>query len=203
MHAARRPSLVTALFVGLTLSCATSAESAAPSKTLPPYDEVKALVEQYFAKATGYEQGDIVSRKQVKEVLDQLEQVGWTIAKRNALEQQTLADDSFLITQLRSPAGKKFMRKVSALPLAYDRLDRLAQLPQGRSTVERLVRGPDGYKLLEYMIQEPGGKSLSKMLSKDGHGNFSKPTGKVYSVDSLLKELRTLHAEASSAARRR
>jgi hypothetical protein len=75
----------------------------------------------------------------------------------------------------------------------------MAEMPQGHSTIERLIKGPDGHKMLDYMTHAKGGRELAKMLSKDGAGNFEQPTGKIYTVDELIKELRTRHTEAHAA----
>lgn len=167
---------------------ASFALAAAPSTPIAGRD-VKSIVTDYFSTVKGHTAGDLITRKQVREVLDRVEKEQGKLPERAKLEQRTLVEDSFLAEQFHSTSGKKFMRQISSMPLGYDQIDRMAQLPQGRSTVERLVRGPDGYKLLEYMTQAKGGKDLAKMLSKDGGGNFSKPTGKIYTAEQLVKEL--------------
>lgn len=180
------PHLLDALLVSVLIAASTFA--AAPTAQTSGGD-TKAIVAEYFAGVKGYAPGDLITRRQVREVLDLVERRNGKLNDRAQIEKKALADDSFLATQLHSASGKKFMRQVASMPLGFDQLDRLAQLPQGHSTVERLVRGPDGYKLLEYMTKSPGGKDMAKMLSKDGAGNFNKPTGKIYTAEQLLKQL--------------
>lgn len=173
-------------------ACAASVEAA----DLPKFAEVEATVQDVLKQEKDYQPGDLLTRKQVKTMLDRIERLGWKLADRGALEKKVLDDGSYLVEKLRASSGKKFMRQVAELSLAYDRLDRLAQLPQGRSTVERLVRGPDGYKLFDYMAKEKGGRELAKMLSKDGRGDFNQSTGKLYTEEQLLRELQKLHTAA-------
>lgn len=176
--------------IAFLLSVATTADASAAAPSAPRTGgDVKMIVTEYFAGVKGYAPGDLITRNQVRDVLDRVEKHHGKLADRAKFERRTLADDSFLAGQLRTANGKKFMRQIAAMPLGFDQLDRLAQLPQGHSTVERLVRGPDGYKLLDYMSKAPGGKDMAKMLSKDGAGDFNKPTGKIYTAEQLVKEL--------------
>jgi hypothetical protein len=168
---------------------------------LPEFAEVEAAVSNGLAREKDLGPSDVVSRSQVRKLLDAVERLGWTLDDRREIESRVLDDGAFLIAKFRTPGGKKFMRKIASLPLAYDRIDRLAQLPQGRSTVERLIKGPDGHKLLQYMAEEQGGRELAKMLSQDGRGNFNKPTGKLYTAEQLLAELKSLHVQAVSGRR--
>jgi hypothetical protein len=183
------------------IGCDWTMRSALAADPLPKFTEVEAAVRDGLSREKGYAPNDLLSRKQVKTVLDAVEGLGWELADRGAVERRTLDDGAFLVEKLRTSDGLKFMRKVASLPMIYDRLDRMAQLPQGRSTIERLINGPDGHKLLEYMTNEKGGRELAKMLSKDGRGDFNKPTGKLYTAEHLLVELKKLHSEALSVGK--
>jgi hypothetical protein len=173
---------------------------AGTAERLPDFQRVDATLETYFNQQKGYIPGDLITRKQVAEVLDEIQTLGWKLPDRAKFEKRAVDDGSFLAGQLKSPSGKKFMRQIASMPLAYDRLDRLAELPQGRSTVERLVRGPDGYKLLEYMTGAKGGHELTRMLSKDGGGDFDRATGKIYTAEQLRTALKDRHAKATADA---
>jgi len=178
--------------------------ASAPTSPVPPrpsFAEVEATVADYLATAKSQTAEDLLTTSHAIAILDAIEKLGWKLSDRGAIERRTVPDDAFLSKQLRTTAGRKFMGKISALPLGYDQLDQLSQMPQGRSTVERLVRGPDGHKLLEYMTEEKGGRELAKMLSKDSKQNLTQPTGKIYTAEQLLRELKTLYdAPASSVA---
>lgn len=171
------------------------------AKDLPKLSEVEATVVATLHADRRYETGDILTRKQVTAVVDALEQIGWKLDDRKKLEKLALENGSFLVEKLSTAGGKKFLRQIEQMPLAIDRLDRLSQMRQGHSTVERLIKGPDGYKLFDYMTNAKGGDELTKMLSKDGHGDFNKATGKIYTEEQLLYELEKLHKAAEAALR--
>jgi hypothetical protein len=176
--------------------------AAATADDLPNFKEVTAVVENTLHADRKYQPGDLLTRKDGAAVVNALAAIGWKLDDRKAFEKRFLDDGSFLVEKLGTAEGKKFLRQVAKMPLAVDRLDRLSQLPQGRSTVERLIKGPDGYKLLDYMTNAKGGKDLATMLSKDGKGDFNKPTGKIYMEDQLLPELEKLHIAAQDALRK-
>jgi hypothetical protein len=184
----RIAALIVFVFLGRTVS--------AVGADLPKFGEVEATVRDVLSEEKDYRPGDLLTRKQVKAMLDRIERLGWKLTDRSALEKKVLDDGSYLVGKLSTSSGKKFMRQIAEMSLAYDRLDRLSQLPQGRHTVERLIRGPDGYKLFDYMANNKGGRELAKMLSKDGKGDFNQPTGKLYTDEQFLRELKTLYAAA-------
>jgi len=176
--------------------------STAVAKELPGFDEVTAAAEKALHADPRYESGDLITRKQVVAVVNELERLGWKLEDRRKFEKLALEDGSFLVKQLTSTNGKKFLRQISSMPLAIDRLDRMSQMKLGHSTVERLVRGPDGYKLFDYMTNAKGGHELAKMLTNEGNGNFDKPTGKLYTEAYLMRELKEMYAEALEAMRK-
>ena len=49
-----------------------------------------------------------------------------------------LADNSFLVGELATPNGKKFMRKIAKSPGTYSRLDRLSQTLQRPAVVSQI-----------------------------------------------------------------
>lgn len=180
----------------LLVAAAFVSGAAVNAADLPKFTDVEATMHDVLSQAKDYRPGDLLSRKQVQTMLDRFERIGWKLADRGALEKKVLDDGSFLVVKLGTTAGKKFMRQVAELKLAYDRLDRMSQLPQGRNTVERLIRGPDGYKLFDYMANDKGGRELAKMLSNNGKGDFNQPTGNLYTEEQLRRELEKLYAAA-------
>jgi hypothetical protein len=178
-----------ALLGAATFSATTEVRAAAPTKN-EKLEAIRLAVGGSFARESGYQPGDFITRKQVERALDQVEKRAPGALKRedrDRLVKSTIDDRSFLAEQLRSPQSKPFMRKVAALPGGFDLLDRMGQMSQGRSTVSRLAAGPDGYKLLEYMLKSKGGSELERMLAKDpGNAEFGKPTGKIYTAEQLI-----------------
>jgi hypothetical protein len=107
-----------------------------------------------------------------------------------------LPDDAFLVVQLRTKAGIRFMRKIASLPGGYDKLDRLSTISRGKQIVADLVRGKDGHELIEYLATSEGGANLARMLAdaKDGT-DLNKPTGRLYTVEELVKVVSKVYAE--------
>jgi hypothetical protein len=159
--------------------------------TLPEFATVARAFTDYFAQLPDYQPGDIISRSQAEAVLRRVEQLGFPLRNQKTLLAAVLADDEFLVVQLRTPAGRKFMRRISALPDVYDRMDRMARLPQGRQTIVDLIRGPGGEDLLKYLTTTPGGRQLGQQLSRVPQGaNFQQPTGRIYTAAMLLERLK-------------
>ena len=186
------------LLLGLTaVLCAGFCEAATKGKRMPKFAKIEEAVLRHFQGLPDYQPGGVISQSEVTPIFGQLKRMGWLVADREAIVKQVLADNSFLIRQLRSPAGKKLDRQIARYEHAYDRLDHLARLPLGRQTVHDLIRAADGYKLIQYMTTTSGGSELGKMLSKDPHGaHFNRPTGRIYTVKMLLDRLKQSYGAA-------
>ena len=171
-----------------TILIAYAGVTAAAEK--PRINQLDQAVRQYFAQLPDYQPGDLIDRNQAAKLMKDLRARGWKLCATEALLQKIPTPDEFLVQQLRTAAGKKFMRNISKMPLGYDRLDRLAQLPQGQQTIRDLIRGPGGYKLIDYMTGASGGKQLGKMLSNSPQGrDFNGPTGKIYTATAFTQWL--------------
>ncbi|MES1213733.1 MAG: hypothetical protein ABUL64_04025 [Singulisphaera sp.] len=173
----------------LTVTCPLC--QAAPRKILPSFDQIEATVEGYFSQEAHQEPGEIISRSQVRAVLDLLQRKGWKVPDQQALLDRILDDSDLLVRELRTKDGRKFARQVAHFPQGYDRLDRLIRMPTGKSILWRSVHTPDGYKLFEYLTTAPGGEEMTKMLMNSSAGrDFNKPTGRAYTTDGLIQLLR-------------
>jgi len=188
--------------VGLAvLGSALGGNAATKDKSLPSFTKVKEVVDRHFKSLPSYRPGDLIARSDVKPVFEQLQVLGWRVADREAILKGVLDDEAFLVRQLRTKAGRKFMEQIKKYPDSYDRLDRLTRLPQGRQTVQALIRGPDGYKMIEYMTTTPGGSELGRMLSQAPKGRqFNEPTGRIYTEAQLLKQLGKSYPEQFSGS---
>ncbi len=187
-----RLHLVELILCGLVVACSGELASAADGQKEPTsFIEIKRAVLRHFEKTPDYRPGDIISRSDVESLFGRLERLGWTPADRKEILAAVPADNNFLVKQLRTSAGRRFMRKIAKYPDAFDRLDRLSRLPYGKNTIKALVRGPDGYKMIEYMTTTKGGRQMGKMLSNTPKGTgFNKPTGRIYTVKQLLARLK-------------
>jgi hypothetical protein len=187
-------------FFAIALLAAPSAADVRPSL---PFSDVEVVVERYFRILPGYRPGDLITREDVKPLLGQLERMGLPRTESQRMLDDLPANDEFLPEQFSTPAGRNFMRQIAKYIGAYDRLDRLSRLPRGQQTIRDLIRGPDGYKMLQYMTTAPGGRVLGEQLSDaPGAGDFNAPTGRIYTVDTLLKRLERVFRQARNALKR-
>ncbi|MCE9553194.1 MAG: hypothetical protein K8T91_07420 [Planctomycetes bacterium] len=173
---------------------------AKPGSNKVPWAKIDATVNGYFSALPGHQASDMISRKQVEPVLTKLAVMGWKVPDQEKLLAKVPADSSWLVTNLRTPNGKKFMRKIAGYPQGYDRTDRLTALSDGRRIVSALIQGPGGEEMIAFLTTSRTGKNTSKELTLvPGGADFNKPTGKLYTVDALLAELSVLYAGGVSA----
>src|SRR4051794_30860564 len=87
---------------------------AAPRPKAPDDRAVTKLVDEYFASLPGYEKGDLITRSQIEKVIAKLVSRGVKISDSASIVKLGLADDSFLVRELSTPDGKRFMRKIAS-----------------------------------------------------------------------------------------
>jgi hypothetical protein len=165
-----------------------------PSGKAVPFATIEQAVRRQFASQAERQTGDVIVRSEAEAALRQVEKAGWKVPHSDEILRKVHDDGDFLVENLRTPAGRKFMRQISGYRLGYDRLDRLSDLPNGRRMVQDLIRGPDGYKMIEYMTREPGGKEMGRMLNQAVNGaGFNRPTNRIYTVDALVAEFKRVY----------
>jgi hypothetical protein len=189
---------VLAIVVSTGVRQAQGSDSPAPAKEIPEFGRVEKTVTKYLSsRGSDYNPRDLMTRNDGVACFNRIAALGWKVSDRDEILSHMLPQDDFLVETLRSPGGNVLMRKISAIPEGYDRLDRLSRLPRGTRFVRDLAKGPDGYKLIEYMSKSPGGNEMGKMLSEIPQGaDFNKPTGRIYSAQQLLAALRQSHSRA-------
>jgi hypothetical protein len=179
------------------LSSGQRSDGAEKPSPLPPFSQVKKAVERHFAGQPDYRAGDIISKSEVVSLLAELRRIGFVVPDQKEILEKVPGDNDFLVTNLRTPAGRKFMGCTAPYAGGYDRLDRLARLPHGEQTIRDLIRGPGGDELVKYMTQTPGGKALGRQLSNaPGGDGFNEATGRIYTVQALLGCLQRSYAMA-------
>ncbi|HWA98275.1 MAG TPA: hypothetical protein VG713_07275 [Pirellulales bacterium] len=171
---------------------AMKAKRAAPSLSLAEAQaRAEKLVNSQFAKLNGYQPGDMISLGQVEPMFGEFEKLGWSRQQLGEIRERLLPDNAVVLQQLRTPDGLVLMRQSAGINGAYDRLDRMGRMSDGPIMLRRLMTGPDGYRLLDYMVNAPGGTQMGIMLSRDpGAGSFNQPTGRIYTTEQLLAELK-------------
>jgi hypothetical protein len=160
----------------------------------PSFAAITAAVHKSLTRDADYRSGDLLSASQIRTALGEAKQLGWQPPDDTKLLGRVASDDEFMVTALKSDRGTPFMRQVSKMHNGYDRVDRLIRMPQGRQTVERLIQGPDGYKLIEYMTSSRGGREMGSMLGRARDQDFNGSTGRIYTEQQLLDELKKIYA---------
>lgn len=163
----------------------------------PPFDQVVITVQKHLKSIKGYKKNDLISRDQIQSVFPKLKKLGWKVADSKNILKRILPSNHFLVRQLRSSQGKRFMRKMNTKTQSFSYLHRLSRMPHGQKRVHELIRGPDGYKLLLYFSDSKYGRKTGEMISRGKNGkNFNKPTGVIYTGKQFLAALRKSYTHA-------
>jgi hypothetical protein len=169
---------------------------AAPRPPAADDRAVAKVVEEFFASQPGYQKGDLITRSQVEKVVAKLLSNGVKISDPASVAKRVLADESFLVRELSTPNGKRFMRKIAARSGEYGRLDRLSTIPRGQTLIRDLVRQKDGDKMIEYLTTTQGGKNMGGMMAQvPGGVNLNTPTDRLYTADDLVAALKVAIAK--------
>ncbi len=183
--------------IGLLVVCLTVATSmadfvVAAQRSQPPGDRAVAkVVDEFFSSQPGYQKGDLITQSQIEKVVAKLVSEGVTFKDPGSVVKLGLADDSFLVRELSTPNGKRFMRKIAPRAGAYSHLDRLSTIPRGETTVRELIRQKDGDKMIDYLATTKGGKNMGGMIAQARGGvDLNKPTGRIYTADDLVAALK-------------
>lgn len=168
---------------------------AAPRLSVPTDRAVAKVVEEFFASQPGYQKDDLINQSQIEKVVAKLVSNGLKIHDPSSIPKRGLADNSFLVRELSTPDGKRFMRKIAPRPGAYARLDRLSTISGGQSLVRDLIRQKDGDKMIEYIATTKGGKNMGGMMAQARGGvDLNKPTDRIYTADDLVAALKAATA---------
>jgi hypothetical protein len=160
----------------------------------PEFAKVAQAVGQYFDSQPDQQRSDLICQRQVRAALAQVDAAGWKVPDQNKLLAKVLADNSFIIRELSTPAGRKFMRKLAQHVGTYSRLDQLSTLQNGQETIRSLIQTPQGDDFITYLATTSGGKTLGKMMAgTQGGVDLNKPTGRIYTSDELLIALKQVY----------
>jgi hypothetical protein len=188
---------------GLVVSCvlvvSIAAAQTGTSGTAPSFDSVHQALGRYFATLKDYKHGDLLSQSRVADALAKVtDATGWDVPGRQAIVDRALPDNSFLVGQCSTPAGRAFMRNVSKYSGSYSRLDRLSTISGGQQFIKDLIARKGGSEMIEYLATTRGGHELGKMMSGVQQGvDLNKPTGRIYTAGDLLVELKRAYRETS------
>jgi hypothetical protein len=178
----------------LAISPPAAFAQTASKSPLPDFRAVTAAVDSYFESFDHHLATDLISRSQIDGALRSVEAVGWNVPNAEKIAELGLADDSFVIRELSTPAGRKFMRKIASHPGTYGRLDRLSAIPRGEAMIRDLVRMPGGDELIIYLASTSGGQKMGRSMAGVGQGvDLNKPTGRIYTATELMDVLQRVY----------
>jgi hypothetical protein len=170
---------------------AAGGAGAALAEAPPSFDLVVRALTEYFKSLPDYQRGDLLSQQQVAGALQAVAQVGWDVSDAKQITELALPANSFLVGELATPDGKRFMRKISKSPGTYSRLDRLSRLSQGQQVVSQLVGDVGGDVFITYLATTNSGHNLGQMMGGTPNGSdLNLPTGRIYTADDLLAALK-------------
>jgi hypothetical protein len=170
---------------------ATSLAAADAPAARPEFAKVAQAVADYFRAQPDQLETDLVNQHQVRAALAAVAAAGWQVPGQEKIAGRALADNSFLVRELSTPDGKKFMRKLAQHSGTYSRLDRLSTLQNGQETIHSLIQKKGGEDLVTYLATTSGGNNLGRMMSGTKGGvDLNKPTDRIYTADDLLAALK-------------
>lgn len=161
--------------------------TARAEEKMPNWTTVQNVVQQHLSEKKGYRPGDLLSKGDVDGIFAELRSLGWKVKDQKEISKQVLADDDFLVKQLRENWSSALTRSVSGKKLLYDRLDRVSRVDNGKQLINDICKLPDAKYALDYLEdllpKKPGGRTRKV---KD----FDKPTGRIYTEQQFVKRLR-------------
>lgn len=167
---------------------------ALPSKGKLRWEPLSKVIDAHFAAISGYNAGAIITQTDIEPLWGKLAKAGWNVAAldRDQITKLVPTTKEFLVKQLRTSNGRRFMRKVAVkYPLIYDRLDMLAHTSGGgRPAVSGLINAPDAELTVKYMFSDGGELSWAAMMPE--RKNFDRPTGRIYTAEALKARLQQL-----------
>lgn len=160
-----------------------------------PFEKVVAALTAYFKSLPDFQRRDLLNQRHVEAALSAVAAAGWEVPHAEKIVALALPDNSFLVGELATPDGRRFMRKIAANPGTYSRLDRLSQLNHGQQIVSQLVGDVGGDTFITYLATTNGGRNVGQMMAGTPNGtDLNLPTGRIYTADDLLAALKKVYA---------
>lgn len=190
-------SLAVKFLAAIALVSATAGTALADGP--PSFDLVARTLADYFKSQPDFQRRDLLNQQMVTGALESLAKIGWDVPDSKEIVDLALPLNSFLVGELATPDGKKFMRKISKNPGTYSRLDRLSRLNQGQQVVSQLIGDVGGDVFITYLATTNSGHNLGQMMAGTPKGSdLNLPTGRIYTADDLLAVLKKAYAKEFS-----
>lgn len=178
-----------AALIGLGAGASPKSQRAGSSDDA--WADVAKIVQRHLAADPSYQAGDLISQRNVEPIFEELLSLGFQPANHEELYDSVLPDQDRLVQLFNTHEGRKFIRKVSKLPYAYDRLERMTWTDVGRKLLDELVTADDGAKQFSAINSPDGLRKLQKLVEQDPRGrNLALPTGNIHTAEDLLQQLR-------------
>jgi hypothetical protein len=181
---------------------AAAASAAGEKPAMPDWKAVASTAKTHFQTLPNYRAGDIVSQGQVKPLLVKLAKAGWKVSDEKALLAQICPDDDFVVRQLRTKSGQKFMRSTGGSAEQYDYLRRLAETKGGDRTVADILKLPNGSEVLSSLVESKAGKDISRRLAEGPRTQgYNTPTGMLYTETQILTRIEESYSRDAGRAK--
>jgi hypothetical protein len=153
--------------------------------------QLQALVDKHLKTIPGYRPGDLLSRRNVEPIFDELIDAGiQPVDNTEELYDVFLPDGGFLAQFSHTETGRVFLRQVNGLPDVYDRLERLSWMPLGRKWLSDMAASKDGVTQFKKLMTDEGLARVEKEFAADARGrNIRLPTGHIRTEQELLVRL--------------
>lgn len=171
----------------------------------PTWADLRKGVEKYFAEQRGRQPTDILVSSEARATIELMAKAGWKPKESEKLLARVSGDGDFLVRELKTKEGRKFLAATSSEANVYDRLDKLTKHSGGDRLVSSVIRLPNGPSFMRPK-PTPGFGTLMDLLPKGASGKtpidpeFNKPTGKIYTSTAWIKELEAAYVEESKPA---
>lgn len=192
-----RPAMNLAVIIAVVLVSTADRAKAQTSSAdkKKEWEKIEQTYSAFFDRVSHHHPYAIITKNEVAPLRADLAKVGWRIPEDqwNDTVKLILSDDDYLVKNLHTDKGRKFMRQVaSKYPEVYDRLDRLAHTTGGgRTGAAGLIAAPDAQYTVAYMFTKEGERSWASMLPE--RYKFDQPTGRLYTAETLKKHLEGLY----------
>ena len=150
----------------------------------------------HFESEPDYVDGDLISRSQVEPLIEQFQDMGWTVFDRDEILAEIPEDEDYIVRKFSTEKGRRFMRAIAKYPKAYDRLDRLQRIPRGRKLIHEMIHAKGGRKIMKHLTTADGDKNLRMVVGRVPRGfKFKVPTGRILTVKRFLERLEEAYHE--------
>jgi hypothetical protein len=158
------------------------------------WPKIEQVINAHFLAISGWHPQSLISQSNVETLWPELAKAGWKVSDTDAIVKLVPRDEEFLARQMRTSAGKRFMRDVAVdYPAIYDRLDRISRQPSGQVNMAGLIAAPDADLTVRYMMTKEGSRSWASLLGMKEKHIFSTPTGRLYTAELLTEYLKQLY----------